>query len=293
MEIEDWRDRYLMESKFNVARLVGEERREGNSLASVSRHWQGEKESFCFVSPHDDDVVLGAGLAIQMAVQEKVPVHVLVVTDGSMGYCTLDEKESIASIREQETYNSLVELGVPKENVIFLRFPDCQLGLFVGRRLANDEPSAIEGFTGLQNSFTYFLRQIRPTQVFVPTINDLHPDHKVTNEQLQISLFHSTGDIWPELGPPLDAVPAIHELAIYCDFPEPPTLRIASDETTFEKKLTAIAAFKSQKQIAKLIENVRNAGPQEYVRTINFCFYQPENYHHLFQDSKYPNQIGR
>ena len=118
-----------MESKFNVTRLVGEERREGKFVGEAfSRHWQGEKESFCFVSPHDDDVVLGAGLAIQMAVQEKVPVHVLVVTDGSMGYCTPDEKESIASIREQETYNSLVELGVPKENVIFLRFPDCQLG---------------------------------------------------------------------------------------------------------------------------------------------------------------------
>ncbi len=158
---------------------------------------------------------------------------------------------------------------------------------------ANGEPSAIEGFTGLQNSFTYFLRQIRPTQVFVPTINDLHPEHKVNNEPLQISLFHSTGDIWPELEAPLDAVPAIHELAIYCEFPEPPTLRIASDETTFEKHLTAIAAFKSQKQIAKLIENVRNAGPQEYVRTISFCFYQPETDHHLFQDSKYPNRIGR
>ncbi len=72
---------------------------------------------------------------------------------------------------------------------------------------ANGEPSAIEGFTGLQNPFTYFLRQIRPTQVFVPTINDLHPDHKVTNEQLQISLFHSTGDIWPELGRRLTQFP--------------------------------------------------------------------------------------
>ena len=141
---------------------------------------------------------------------------------------------------------------------------------------ANGESSAIEDFTGLQNSFTYFLRQIRPTQVFVPTTNDLHPEHKVTNEQLKISLIYSTGDIWPELGAPLDAVPAIHELVIYCDFHEPPTLRIASDETTFEKHLTAIAAFKSQKQFAKLIDNVRNAGPQEYVRTISLCFYQPE-----------------
>ncbi len=282
-----------MEPKFDVIRLVGEERRVGNSLASVSRHWQGEKECFCFVSPHDDDVVLGAGLAIQLAIHEGVPVHVLVVTDGSMGYCSAEEQETIAEIREQETFESIVALGVPRENIQFLGFPDCQLGLYSGRRPADGQRSAIEGFTGLQNAFTYHLRRIRPTQVFVPTMNDLHPDHKVTNEQLQISLFHANGDIWPELGEPLEAVPAIHELAIYCDFPEPPTLRITCDEATFERKLEAIAAFKSQKQITKLIENVRSSGPQEYIRTINFRFYQPETYQHLFQDSAPKLGIGR
>jgi len=282
-----------MAAEFEVIRLVGEERRVGNLLSQVSKHWQGEKESFCFVSPHDDDVVLGAGLAIQLAIAEGVPVHVLVVTDGAMGYCSEAEKETIIEIREQETYDSIIALGVPKENIHFLCFPDCQLGLYTGRRVGNGEPSAIAGYTGLQNAFTYHLRKIKPTQVFVPTMNDLHPDHKVTNEQLQISLFHASGDIWPELGAPIDAVPAIHELAIYCDFPEPPTLKISCDAETFEKKLTAIAEFKSQKQISKLIENVRNAGPQEYIRTINFRFYQPETYHHLFQGTSTNPTIGR
>ena len=274
-----------MGSGFEVIRLVGDERRVGDSLAGVSRHWQGEKECFCFVSPHDDDVVLGAGLAIQLSIREGVPVHVLVVTDGAMGYCSLEEKESIAQVRQEETYESLSALGVPRERIHFLGFPDCQLGLFAGRRPGEDEPGAIQGFTGLQNAFTYHLRQIRPSQVFVPTMNDLHPDHKVTNSELQISLFHASGNIWPELGEPLEAPPSIHELAIYCDFPEPPTLRIASDEAIFAKKLEAIAAFRSQKQIATLIENVRAAGPQEYVRTINFRFYNPETYHHLFQET--------
>ncbi len=274
-----------MNSRFEVIRLVGDERRVGESLAEVSRHWQGENECFCFVSPHDDDIVLGAGLAIQLAIHEGVPVHVLVVSDGSMGYCSPEEQESIAQIREAETYDSLMALGVPSERIHFLGFPDCQLGLFCGRRPGADQPGAIQGYTGLQNAFTYHLRRIRASQVFVPTVNDLHPDHKVTNSELQISLFHASGDIWPELGEPLEAPPAIHELAVYCDFPEPPTLRIGCDEATFEKKLEAIAAFRSQKQISTLIENVRNAGPQEYVRTINFQFYHPETYHHLFQDS--------
>lgn len=274
-----------MDSEFEVIRLVGDERRVGDSLSGVSRHWQGENECFCFVSPHDDDIVLGAGLAIQLAIHEGVPVHVLVVSDGSMGYCSPEEKESIARIRKGETYESLVALGVPQEQIHFLGFPDCQLGLFCGRRAGRDEPGAIAGFTGLQNAFTYHLRRIRASQVFVPTSNDLHPDHKVTNSELLISLFHASGNIWPELGEPLDYLPAIHELAVYCDFPEPPTLRIACDEATFENKLEAISAFRSQRQISTLIENVRNAGPQEYVRTINFQFYHPETYHHLFRDS--------
>ena len=268
---------------FEVIGLVGNERRVGDSLASVSSQWQGENECFCFVSPHDDDVVLGAGLAIQLAANEGVPVHVLVVTDGSMGYCSKEEQPKIAQVRQDETYESLIALGVPREQIHFLGFPDCQLSLFAGRRPSNGEPSAIEGFTGLQNAFTYHLRQIRPTQVFVPTSNDLHPDHKVTNAELQISLFHASGDIWPELGQPIAQPPAIHELAIYCDFPEPPTLRIACDEAIFAKKLDAIAAFRSQAQIATLIENVRAAGPQEYIRTINFRFYDPETYRHLFE----------
>ena len=269
---------------FEIVRLVGDERLVGDSLASVYPNWRAETECFCFVSPHDDDVVLGAGLAIQLANRENVPVHVLVVTDGSMGYCSLEEKKSIAQVRKEETYESLMSLGVPRERIYFLGFPDCQLGAFTGRRPGENEPGSIEGFTGLQNAFTHHLRQIRPTQVIVPTMNDLHPDHKITNSELQISLFHANGDIWPELGKPLEAPPALHDFAVYCDFPEPPTMRITCNEAAFEKKLEAIAAFRSQMQISALIENVRFAGPQEYIRTINFDFYHPETHHHLFQD---------
>ena len=71
------------EKDIEFVRLVGNERRTGNTLASVSRHWQGDKEHFLFISPHDDDVVLGAGLFIQLAQRENVPVYILIVTDGS------------------------------------------------------------------------------------------------------------------------------------------------------------------------------------------------------------------
>jgi len=75
-----------MQEKIEFIRLVGNKRRIGTHLAAVSRHWQADKERFLMVSPHDDDVVLGTGLLIQLTKRENVPVHILIVTDGSMGY---------------------------------------------------------------------------------------------------------------------------------------------------------------------------------------------------------------
>ncbi len=94
----------MQEQGFEFVRLVGNERRVGTTLAGVSRHWQGKKERFLVVSPHDDDAVLGAGLLIQLAKRENVPVHVLIVTDGSMGYCSLEEKDAIIQTRCGESF---------------------------------------------------------------------------------------------------------------------------------------------------------------------------------------------
>jgi len=140
------------------------------------------------------------------------------------------------------------------------------------------------GFTGLQNAFTFQLRRIRPTQCFVPTWNDLHPDHRIVYEEFLISLFHSAGHIWPELGEPLSSVPYVNTYAVYCDFAAPPTLRMHTPMSYLENKLKAIAAFASQRQISSLIDNVRHCGPEEYIRAIEFKLYHPANYRSLFEE---------
>ncbi|MHC4962282.1 MAG: PIG-L deacetylase family protein [Planctomycetota bacterium] len=265
-------------------RLVGEERRVGNTLASVSRHWQGDRERFLFVSPHDDDVALGAGLFVQLAQRENIPVYILIVTDGSMGYCTKEQKDKISEIRQKETYDCYQSLGVPDENIIWLAFPDCRLNYYRGRRFSDSNDwTKYEGFIGLQNSFTHWIRKIAPTQCFLPTSSDLHPDHKIVHEEFLISLFHASGNIWPELGESIEKVPFVHEMGVYCDFPEPPKVRIQTPEAYLEKKLNAIAAFKSQKQIASLIDIVRKSGPYEYLRELNFKLYQPAAYYDMFE----------
>jgi LmbE family N-acetylglucosaminyl deacetylase len=274
----------MQTEEFEFVRLVGNERRIGTRLADVSRHWQGDDERFLFVSPHDDDAVLGCGLLIQLAKREKAPVHVLIVTDGSMGYCSLDEKATITRTRHSEGLECYRTLGVPKGHITWLGYPDCRLNNYRGRTPAdNADPPAVAGFVGLQNSFTHCLRRIRPTQCFVPTCNDLHPDHRFVYDEFMISLFHAGGNIWPELGEPLGRVPYVNTYAVYCDFLAPPTLRMRTPASYLDNKLKAIAAFRSQKQISSLIENVRHCGPEEYIRAIDFKLYHPADYHTLFE----------
>jgi LmbE family N-acetylglucosaminyl deacetylase len=284
----------MNEKGFEFVRLVGDERRVGSYLSSVSRHWQADKEHFLIVSPHDDDAVLGAGLLIQLAKRENVPVHIVIVTDGSMGYCSIDEKETISDIRYHEGLECYESLGVPEKNILWLNFPDSRLSNYRGRTPATaNEAPALNGFTGLQNAFSYHLRKIKPTQCFIPTNNDLHPDHRIVYEEFLISLFHAAGNIWPELGKPLSPVPYVHTYAVYCDFTAPPTLRMHTPMSYLEKKLTAIRAFKSQRQISALIENVRHCGPEEYIQAIDFKLYHPADYRTMFEEKRAIPFFGR
>ena len=226
-------------------------------------------------------------MLVQLAKRENVPVHILVVTDGRMGYCSLAEREQICRIRRLEAHQCYHKLGVPEENIHWIGLPDCRLNDFRGRRPAEEgENGALVGYNGLQNAFTYYLRQIRPTQCFLPTSSDLHPDHRIVHEEFLISVFHSTGTIWPELGQNLSKPPYIHEIACYCNFPTTPNLQINTDRKMLETKLEAIAAFKSQRQIKSLIEIIRKAGPQEYCRALQFRLYNPNEYSQLFKEGQ-------
>jgi LmbE family N-acetylglucosaminyl deacetylase len=166
--------------------------------------------------------------------------------------------------------------------VEYIGYPDGGLTPYIGRRKAKAGETAIEGYVGLQNALTWHLRHVRPARVFVPTHTDLHPDHRITHGELMISLFHASGAIWPELGRPLGSVPAVYELAVYCDFAEPPNLELAGSAAMFETKLRAIQAYASQAQIAALVAGVRGAGPYEYFREVAFRLYSPAVYRQRF-----------
>ena len=269
-------------SQFQFTRLTDRGAQRTNRLAEAMDIDNLSRQTWLFVGPHDDDLCIGAGLFMQAAIREGATVQVLIVTDGCMGYCRLDDRDRIVEIRRQETLDSFVELGVPQNHIHYIGYPDGGLVPFIGRRKAVSGEDAVEGYIGLQNAFTYHLRKIRPVRVYVPTHTDFHPDHQITHSELMISVFHAAGAIWPELGQPLDEPPSVGELAVYCDFVDLPNLEIIGDDEVFQTKLRSIAVYKSQIQIERLVESLRRAGPYEYVRESEFRVFTPDTYKPFF-----------
>ncbi|MFO7731802.1 MAG: PIG-L deacetylase family protein [Spirochaetia bacterium] len=272
-----------------LSRLENGQLLRDEQLKRVIPHTSTYEEGWLFIAPHDDDIVIGGGLLLQQAVSEGKRIKILITTDGSMGYCDLEQMDSIADIRRRETLESFDKIGI--RDVEWLDYPDANLMRHIGRRLAaggrqHAKPEEIAGFTGLQNSFTAHLRAFRPSHVFVMSENDYNPDHKVVHQEVLISLFHAEGAIWPELGKALAERPHVYEMAAYCNFKEDPNVEIAASPAELEQKLEAVYAFQSQKQIGMLVENLKQNGPYEYLRDLGFDYYSPARYRTLFHKNE-------
>lgn len=252
--------------------------------ADVWRDWQGDRECWLFVAPHDDDIVCGAGLTFLTAVANDIPTHAVVVSNGRMGYCSPEQRQTIAGIRRQETQHSFKHLGLPEDRLHQFDYDDGNLMRETGRRFAadSDDPNAIGGGIGLQNTLTWILRAVQPSRVFMPNHLDLHPDHRAVHADLVISVFHAQGEIWPELGPPIKSIPKLYEYPTYSDFATPPDMRVLVSDDLVEKRLEGIALFKSQLQIELLVAQLRKAGGKEYLREMPFDIFKPEKYDSIF-----------
>ncbi|MGL6194408.1 MAG: PIG-L deacetylase family protein [Thermoguttaceae bacterium] len=253
--------------------------------ANVFPDWKNSEERWLFVAPHDDDIVCGAGLTFVSAVESGIETYAIVTTTGEAGYCRPEHKGKIAQIRREEAKKSFSKLGLPAENLILFDYPDGFITPYLGHRLTVDtnDSCAIAGATGYQNSFTWALRKIKPSRVFLPSQTDIHPDHKAVHEQFVMSVFHAQGNIWPELGEPTPMIPLLYEYATYCDFLTPPTIRVKTSPDMLERKIDGILAYASQEQISLLVDVQRNCGPQEYIRELEFNVLQPQKYAALFE----------
>jgi len=226
--------------------------------------------------PHDDDVALGAGYSSNCPTMECPGPH----TDRDRrldGLLLADERQAIADIRRAETVRAFKLLGVAEENITWLGFPGrprftISSAVSRPRHTAN---SGIMGFTGLQNAFTYHLRHIRPTSVFCPQTTDWHPTHRVVYDEFMISSFTLRAAIWPELGEPLERISYISEMAVYCDFSTPPTLRIRTPLSIWSASLPPSPPLRPRNRLGPWLKTFARPVPSSSSAPSSIKFYDP------------------
>ena len=271
-----------MSEGYQFTRLDSGRKLRTDSVLEVLRIDRADRARFLFAGAHDDDVAGGEAMWVMAAVQAGIQVDILIATDGRMGYCTLDQRDTVVRVRKEEMYACCEILGVTRDHIHYVDYPDDNLFAYQGRRPAGPGEPAIEGHIGLQNALTWYLRKLRPTHLILPTPTDLHPDHRITHEELMISIYHAQGVIWPELGEPIQQLPTVYESATYSDFNRPPNLELRAGREVFERKLEALAVFRSQAQMELFLDQVRGGGAFEYLCEYAYPFYSPNHYKALF-----------
>lgn len=168
-------------------------------------------------APHNDDETLGIAEFISRAIKNGANVKVVLVTNGD-GHKTAVKVDSfkispkpsdyinLGRERQQETLNAMETLGVKKENVIFLGYPDRGVSHLweYNWNTAFISPFTQRDMTPYTNSFTKdvkftgenlaadmdkIIMDFRPDYIVYPHPNDRHPDHWAVNAFINYSLL--------------------------------------------------------------------------------------------------------
>ena len=128
-----------------------------------------QDSSVLIVAPHPDDETLGCGGAIALCSELKIPVAVLVVSDGTRSHpnSLAYPPSALKKLRERESLAALAILGVAPEAVTFLGLPDG----------AVDVSSRSHEANAFCNEY---LTNLAPSIIFLPWRNDPHEDHRAS-----------------------------------------------------------------------------------------------------------------
>lgn len=166
-----------------------------------------ESDSLMVIAPHCDDELLGCGGIIQRALQKGIPVKVVVVTNGDgfrwaairnfrRPFISHRRFRKFGELRQQESIAALERLGLARESIYFLGYPDRGLQ-HLWRDYWHHENHYFSRFTKAKTNpyqATYkpereytgqnlvadlkeILFKHQPTKMFVASTHDDHADH--------------------------------------------------------------------------------------------------------------------
>ncbi len=181
------------------------------------------------LAPHPDDETLGCGGILQKAVEMGLPVRIVFLTCGDnneMAFFFYRKRPVIVpssvrrmgELRQQEALEAAKRLGVPRQDVTFLGYPDFGiLGIWM-KHWGNNPPlkgmftrvTRVPYLNALRFGAPYkgeeiladleaVLQDVRPTKIFVSHPADDHPDHQALYLFTRVALW----DLKPAVSPVL------------------------------------------------------------------------------------------
>ncbi|MBR4890562.1 MAG: PIG-L family deacetylase [Clostridia bacterium] len=215
----------------------------------------GKDEVLAVMSPHDDDAVIGAGYAMMAAKEAGADVYVVIFCRGDAGYSTIEEKATIEKVREEETYDCYERMGIPRDHILRLDFPDFSAIGNIGWEKADGRP-------GDMPRLLRFLRDNKVTRVMVPNHHREHIDHVAAHVMSTFNVPQAGDSALVDNGTP-HAVKSVLEYSVWADLApddalvngRPSNLRanriLAVSEDVEAKIADAVSAYVSQIEIIK------------------------------------------
>lgn len=232
-----------------------------NEINLIFPEWNEQKEQVVIFSPHDDDVILGAGYSLFSCLSNGAEVYIVIFNDGSAGYSKPELKNDVIEIRKKETINALKILGIEENHIIRFEIPDFTGIQHLGWKLPWNEE-------GLFSKVIRTLRKIGATRLIFPNGYREHIDHTAAclsamfdGPQVGDAVIADHGEpskiktylqysVWGKLSPE-DALINKRDIEIRAN-------RAIIVEKNIETKIiNSLREFKSQEEIISYILEVR------------------------------------
>ena len=209
------------------------------------------------MSPHDDDAIIGAGYAMLAAKNAGADVYVVIFCKGDAGYSTVEEKDTIEKVREEETYNCYERMGISRDQILRLNFPDFSAINYCGWVLPDGKPAQMQ-------TLLKFLRDNKVTRVMIPNHYHEHIDHVAAHIMSSYDCPQAGDTALVDYGTP-HAVKSVLQYSVWADLDPENALvngrktnlranRILEVSADCEEKIAeAIEEYVSQKEIIKTL----------------------------------------
>ena len=144
------------------------------------------------IAPHPDDEALACSVILQQAVRAGAAIRVVYVTDGDNNpwpqraverrwRLSASDRKRWGKLRRAEALAALRVLGINSSDIQFLGLPDQGLTDL----LLHDRNSALERLTQLIDDWS-------PTDILVPSLSDIHPDHNAVAVMMRLMFAESS-----------------------------------------------------------------------------------------------------